>query len=176
MIGLGSRLLRERGEVGEVGGVAKGGLHGEREVLRGGETVAEPIGFGGVKNAREIEEEGFGRGEFEVGCEAFDEGEDFVSAGDLGFFVRLQHEEIGTTGKCAGGAQAGEKSVLPGCGVDFEEGGFFAFALGEKNGGLLGCDAIAREEAVQRKGREVEAREHGGITARRVERRIFPAS
>jgi len=125
----GGGLGREGGEMSEVGSFAEGSLHWEGEVLGGGEAVAEPIVFAGIKNAGEIEEEGFGRGEFEVGREAFDEGEYFVAGGDLGVFIGFEHEEVGTTGERAGGAESGKKSMTPGCFVDFEERGFFAFTL-----------------------------------------------
>ena len=107
--------------MGEVGGGTEGGLHGEVEVSGRGEAVAKPIEFGRVEDGGEIEEKGFRRSEFKVGREAFDEGDDFAAGGDLGVFVGFHHEEVGATGEGAGGAESGEKSVLSGGGVDFEE-------------------------------------------------------
>ena len=89
--------------------------------MEGSKAVAKPIEFGRVEDAGEIEEEGFRRGEFEIGREAFDEGEDFAAGGDLGVFVGFHQEKIGATGEGTCGAESGEKSVLSGSGIDFEE-------------------------------------------------------
>jgi hypothetical protein len=137
------------GEVGKVGCGSEADLEREGEVGGEIEGVGGPFAFGGDEHGGEVEEEGFGRGEFEVGSERFDEGEGFESGGGFGGGVGIEEEEFGATGEGPGSGDAGVNAEGTGGLVDGGEGGFFALAGGEEGGGLLVGDTIAGEEAAE---------------------------
>lgn len=159
-------LRREGGEVGKIGGFAEADLERKSEVGGGGEGVGEPVFFGSDEEGGEIEEEGFGSGEFEVGDEGIDEGESFGVGGFFGSGIGIQKEEVGATGEAAGGAETGVDAELAGGEVGCDEVGLFTLAGGEEGGGLIRRSAVAGEEAAER---EVAEMESGVVHA-------FPAS
>jgi len=152
-------IWRKRGEVGEIGSGAEADLEREGEV--GGKVVGvgDPRGAGGDEHGGEVEEEGFGRGEFKIGGEGFDEGEGFVAGGGFGGGIGVEEEELGTAGEGPGGGEAGVNTEGSGGRVEGGEGRFFALAGGEEGGGLLGGDAIAGEETAEGEVPEME----GGV-------------
>jgi len=149
----------KRGEVGEIGSGAEADLERESEVDGKVEGVGDPLRMGGDEHGGEVEEEGFGRGEFEIGGEGFDEGEGFVARGGFGGGVGVEEEEFGAAGEGAGGGESGVNAEGAGGWVDNGETGFFALSGGEEGGGLLGGDAIAGEEAAEGEVPEME----GGV-------------
>ena len=128
--------------------------------------MRDPVSFRGHEEGGEVEEIGFGRGEFEIGHERIDEGESFATSGFLGSGVRIEDKEVGAASEAAGGTEAGMDAELSGGLVDGDEVGFLALAGGKESCRLVGRGSVARQQGAEG---EVAEMESGVVHA-------FPAS
>lgn len=152
--------------MGKVGSFAEADLERKSEVFGSVESLRDPVGFRSHEEGGEIEEIGFGLGEFEIRHERIDEGESFATGGSLGSGISLEEKEVGTAGEATGGAEPGLDAELAGGEIDSDEVGFFTLTRGKEGGGLVGRGAIASQEGAESEVPEME----GGVV------HAFPAS
>lgn len=115
-------------EVGEIGGFPESDLKREGEIGGSPDGLSDPILLRSHEERGEIEQVGFGRGEFEIGNEGIDKGEGFAAGGFLGSGIGIEEKEIGTAGKPPGCAEAGLDPELAGGEIYRDQMGLFALA------------------------------------------------